>query len=92
MITILNRKELVTVFNMKQQGVIRELLRNEGIDYYIKIVDQKSPSPFSSGSRAHTATLGENLELSREYIIYVKKDDFERADYILNKNYNTIFG
>lgn len=29
--------------------------------------------------------------MNTEYIIYVHKDDFEKADYILNKNHNIIF-
>lgn len=91
MITILNRKELITVFSMEQQGIIRELLNSEGIKYSIKKVDQRSPSPFSSGNRSQTGTFGENLEMNTEYIIYVHKDDFEKADYILNKNHNIIF-
>lgn len=91
MITILNRKELITVFSMKQQGIIRELLNSEGIKYSIKTVDQRSSSPFSSGNRSQTGTFGENLEMNTEYIIYVHKDDFEKADYILNKNHNIIF-
>lgn len=91
MITILNRKELITVFSIKQQGIIRELLNSEGIKYSIKTVDQRSPLPFSSGNRSQTGTFGENLEMNMEYIIYVHKDDFEKADYILNKNHNIIF-
>ena len=61
MITILNRKELITVFSMKQQGIIRELLNSEGIKHSIKTVEQRSPSPFSSGNRSQTGTFGENL-------------------------------
>ncbi len=79
MITIFNRKELTIAFSMKRQSEIREILRVNNIDYHIKTINRKSPSVFSTGERARTGTYGENLELSCEYIIYVKKQDYEQA-------------
>ncbi len=85
MITIFNRKELTITFSMKRQLDVREILTNNKIDYSIKTINRKSPSPFSSGTRARTGTFGENLETSYEYIFYVKKEDYEQARHILNE-------
>ena len=58
---------------------MRSVLSNNSIDYYVKTVNRKNPSPLSSGSRARTGTLGEKMNLEYEYIIYVKKTDYENA-------------
>lgn len=85
MITVFNRKELISTFDMKMQSEIREVLKEHHIDYYIKTVDRKSPSPFVAGSRARTGTFGETPALELEYIIYVKKDDYEEACFLIKQ-------
>ena len=79
MITPLNRKELVITFSLKKQAEIRAALSQNNIDYVIKTINRKSPSPFSAGMRARTGTFGEKSEMANEYIFYVKKEDFEEA-------------
>ena len=54
------------------------------ISYSWKVINRRSPSPFSMDSRARTATFGENMNLQHEYIIYVKKADYEKAKAIIN--------
>lgn len=79
MLTIWNRKELMTTYDLKQQAKIRELLSSYQIDYMVKVVNRKSPSPFGAGSRARTGTFGEDLNMQNAYIIYVLRKDYERA-------------
>lgn len=83
MITIFNRRELSCTFDMKKQAEIRSILSNNSIDYYVKTVNRKSPSPLSSGSRARTGTLGEKMNVEYEYMIYVKKADYENARHLI---------
>ncbi|MFI3175160.1 MAG: hypothetical protein R3Y53_08215 [Bacillota bacterium] len=83
MITIFNRKELTITFSMKIQSEVRETLQANHIEYSIKTINRKSPSPLSAGTRASTGTFGENLDLAYEYIIYVKKQDYEHASYLI---------
>ncbi|MBW4846288.1 MAG: hypothetical protein KZY87_11990 [Lachnospiraceae bacterium] len=84
MITIFNRKELISTFDMQRQAKIRDLMVQYSIPYSIKVINRKSPSPFDAGSRARTGTFGENLQLEYEYIIYVKKIDYEKANAIID--------
>lgn len=44
MITIFNRRELLTTFSLAKQAAIRELLSDNDIDYYIKTVNLDSAS------------------------------------------------
>lgn len=84
MITIFNRKELISTYEMKKQGEIRALLDAEGIDYSVRVINRNSPSPFAAGSRARTGTYGEKLELEYEYTIFVRRRDYENARFVLH--------
>ena len=79
MITPFNRKELTVTFDLNEQARIRKVLAEEGIDYTVKTVNRLNSSSFSSGSRVRTGTYGQNTEVMIEYIIYVKRVDYERA-------------
>ena len=85
MITLFNRKELKVTFDMNEQARVRTLLTGEKIDYSVKTVNRLSASPVSAGSRSRTGTYGQNTEGMIEYIIYVKKADYERASHLLQK-------
>lgn len=79
MITMFNRKELISTYDMGQQAEVRNILSRNHIDYDVKTLNRKSPSPFGAGSRAYTGTFGEKLESELEYTIYVKKEDYDTA-------------
>ena len=83
MITILNRTELLHTFSMQRQAQVRNAFDQQKIDYALKTINRKSPSPLAAGSRAKTGTLGENLEMNLEYVVYVKKEDYDRASLLI---------
>lgn len=74
MITIFNRKELLSTNEMQRQAQAGQRLADSGIDYHVKVINRNSPSPLAAGSR-----FGEKLEFAYTYIIYVKRTDFSRA-------------
>ena len=83
MITIFNRREVCITYSMQEQSEIRTLLADSGIDYSVKVVNRKSPSPADAGSRARTGTFGEDFSKMYEYIFYVHKDDMEKAKHMI---------
>lgn len=85
MITVFNRKELTVTFDLSEQARIRKVLAEEGIDYTVKTVNRLSSSMFSAGSRSRTGTYGQNTEAMIEYIIYVKRADYEKASELMRK-------
>ena len=85
MITIFNRRELYITYSMKKQSEIRDTLSSNHIDYQIKTVDRMSPSPFSIGSRGRLGSLGQNMDVNYEYIFYVRKADYDLAQFCINK-------
>ncbi|MHB1154922.1 MAG: hypothetical protein ACYCWE_15240 [Eubacteriales bacterium] len=84
MLTIFNRRELTITFDMKRSAEIRTLLAQNGIAYSIKVINRNSPSPFDAGSRARTGSLGVNQQIAYEYIVYVRKSDYEKSAGIID--------
>ena len=78
MITIFNRKELSLTFNMNQQGLIRERLKANNIDYRIRVVSN------GSSSRGRVYNHGGHRNLDTQYIFYVKKKDYDEACAVIN--------
>lgn len=74
MITIWNRRELLCTFDIQKQAEVRMALGDAGIAY--KIVTHSRAA--KEGGR-RMGSFGEKAEWGIEYIIYVKKDDWERA-------------
>lgn len=84
MITIFNRKELRITHSMKEQSEIRNTLKAAQIEHITKAINRNSPSPFR-GERGGMGTLGQKIEKAYEYIIYVRKKDYERAEHVINQ-------
>lgn len=84
MIAIWNRKELLSTFSMKQQSDTRDMLTVNHIDYVCKVIDRNSPAAMGD-MRARTGTLGQNLDIAKNYIIYVHKAEFEKAKELLQR-------
>ena len=85
MITIFNRKELISTCDMKQQAEICRRLADKKIKYQLRVINRKSPSPFEAGTRARTGTFGEKLELEYQYTIFVHKKDYEYACFAMGQ-------
>ena len=79
MITIFNRKLLITTMDMKRQSDIRYKLQSSGIDYIIRTKNLQSSEWFGAGSRGRYGSAGINLNYSYEYKIYVHKNEYEKA-------------
>lgn len=84
MITIFNRRELLTTYDMAQQAQVRAALDAAGIPYKVRVVDRKNGQAMLAGSRARTGSFGENMAMVYEYTVYVAKEDLERAQLALN--------
>lgn len=86
MITIFNRKELISTFDLEKQRAVRATLSQHGIDYYVKVIDLNNGPAFSPGRRASFGTLGEKI--MQEYRIYVNKKDLDEATFVINQRPN----
>ena len=78
MITIFNRKRLFSSFSVKAQASLREALAAHKIPYIVNAVN------IAGGfGRAAAGGAGLNLDYAYEYVIYVRKKDYQRAEDLL---------
>lgn len=81
MITIFNRKELAITFSMEHQATIRNILVANNIGYFVRVVNH------GNSTRARTGSFGENMKFAYEYIIYVRRNDYDKAVACINRNH-----
>ena len=77
MLTIFNRKELITTMDMQRQSNIRSILSANGIAYTVRTENLQSSSALGGRSRGRSGSFDPNY--SYEYHIYVHKNDYEYA-------------
>lgn len=78
-------KELRTTFSLEEQAQMRKDLEEQGVDCRVKAVNRDSPSSFAAGTRSRHGTLGENQQLACQYILQVRPEDWEQADFLLRQ-------
>ena len=83
MITIFNRKEICITYDMNRQAEIRNILQGANIDYVIRTKNRTETMLVRGGTRAYTGSYGNRQMMDYEYHIYVHKDDYEEAMYLL---------
>ena len=79
MIHLFNRKELLTTASMEQQAKVRDILAANGIEHRVQ-----AKSNTGGVSRSRTVLPGTRMEMMYQYYIYVKKDDYEKAKYLIS--------
>ena len=77
MLTIFNRKELITTMDMQRQANIRSILSANGIAYTVRTENLQGSSAL--GGRRSSGSFGIDPNYSYEYHIYVHKNDYENA-------------
>ena len=77
MIHFFNRRELLVSYDLRQVSELRELLRANRIDYFVKVSGPRSPASIGAG-RSRTYSFGHDRSQER-YTLYVHKADWEYA-------------
>lgn len=84
MLTIFNRRELLTTFSVEEQNRVRDILAQNGIDYRIKTINPSARAPVAGSSgRARTGSIGINMDCAYQYNIYVHKKDYALAQSLI---------
>lgn len=80
MITIFNRKEVFITFGADEYFRIKNILKDRNIEIYVKIHGR------NDHNRGRNGSFGIDTEHACEYIIFVKRCDYDRAIYFINQN------
>ena len=83
MITVWNRKELLCTFDMKKQAEVRDILWKFDIPYEVRVSDQ---ADFFAGSRMNYENTERSIDHQTEYLIYVRKEDYDKAMFLVQRN------
>ncbi|MDF2586685.1 MAG: hypothetical protein K0S41_526 [Anaerocolumna sp.] len=74
-----NRREVYHGYDMKEQADVREILSTNKIKYDIRVLSH------SGQQRGRTGSFGLSKRFEKEYYIYVSKDNFEHAKFVLGR-------
>ena len=80
MITIFNRKEVITTYDVEEYANARDDLKEAGIEFKIR----SKRTSYSSVSRMGRGILASQKHNGLEYTIYVKEEDYSRAVHIIH--------
>lgn len=77
-----NRKEVYLGYSMQESVHVRDTLAANRIAYDVRTV---SHSAKRTGVRDQMGRFGENPAFEMQYYVYVNKQDYENAKYLLRK-------
>lgn len=85
MITIFNRKEVITTYDVEEYANARDDLKEAGIEFKIRT----KRTGYGSVSAGKGGSIGRGISASQkhnglEYTIYVKEEDYHRAMHIIH--------
>lgn len=85
MLTFFNRKEVLLTFDLDYLSKARSKLKQNDIEYYAKVVNRNSSTrgSFGASRRASLGTLGQKINYTYEYHLYVHKKDFDETAYLI---------
>jgi len=63
---------------------VREILENESIKYTYKVVNHSGQWLGRGSTRSNLGSFGMNMDYEKQYIVSVKKKDYEKAKYLTN--------
>ena len=89
MIFIWNRKEVYNGFSIDDFNRIKDILSEREIKYDFRTVNRTTSSAFDS-TRGRIGSMGENLKYSYEYYIYVNKDNYDEAVFLINNYWSYV--
>ncbi len=81
MIFFFNKEDVYIGYSLADLSKIRGILAQEGIEYTYNIQSQLG----RGGARGHHGNLGLNMNYEKQYTVSVKKKDYEKAQYLVNK-------
>lgn len=79
MITLFNRKNVYTGFDLKQFSAIRTALADNHIDYVPKVTNRLGQWAGHGTIRGRTGSVGMTSDIMYEYEVFVHKKDYELA-------------
>ena len=84
LISVFNRREVLITSDLNSFKEARDALNNAGINYIIRTRNLLSPSNIPD--KRSRGFPGMNYDHAYEYKIFVHKNDYEQASYVIRKS------
>ncbi|KGK84825.1 hypothetical protein [Clostridium sp. HMP27] len=75
---LFNKEDVYIGYSLEELSKVREILEKEGIKYIYKVINHSDTSKSILGS------FGTKMDYEKQYIVSVKKNDYEKAKYLTN--------
>lgn len=75
---LFNKEDVYIGYSIEEFYQIRHVLQSKGIKYRYKVINH------SAHRRGHSGSFGINPDYERQYVVSVKKDDYEEAKHIVD--------
>lgn len=82
---IFNKEDVYIGYSMVELSKVREVLEKNGIKYTYKVVNHSGQWAGRGTTRGRFGSIGMNMNYEKQYIVSVKKNDYEEARYLVNK-------
>ncbi len=74
----ISKKEVLNTFSFDKFISVKNILVQNNVDYFTKVVDQSGANPFES-TRMRGGSFGIKQDWVKQYYIYVNKKDYAKA-------------
>ncbi len=81
----LNKEDVYIGYSLEELSKVRETLEKEGIKYTYKVINHMGQSTGIGTRRGKWGSFGMNMDYEKQYVVSVKKKDYEKAKYLVNK-------
>lgn len=84
---LFNREEVYIGFSMNDAHKVMTILKDNGIKYQYKVTNLTQKWTGRGSTRTTSGSLGINQDFSTEYIVYVKKEHLEEAEFLIKTSF-----
>ena len=84
MIFFLNKEDVYIGYSIEELSKVRRIISQEGIKYTYKVINHSGQWLRRGTIRGNFGSYGMNMAYERQYVVSVKKKDYEKAKYLVN--------
>jgi len=82
---LFNKEDVYIGYSMEELAKVRGILARESIEYRYKIINSSTPGLGRETTRGNFGSKGMKMDYDKQYVVSVKKSDYETAKYLVNK-------
>ncbi len=81
---LFNKEDVYIGYSLEELSKVRGILKKEGIKYTYKVISRSGEWAGLGSKRGKFGNLGMKMDYEKQYVVSVKKNDYEKAKYLVN--------